>query len=51
MKKSKFTKSQILDELKRVEDGLSVHEICREWASALLPSISRVPNVAAWTFP
>jgi putative transposase len=30
MKKSKFTDSQIIAALKRVEDGLSVPEICRE---------------------
>jgi putative transposase len=30
MKKSKFTDSQIMDALKRVEAGLSVPEICRE---------------------
>ena len=30
MKKSRFTDSQILDALKRVEAGLSVPEVCRE---------------------
>ena len=30
MKKSRFTDSQIMAALKRVEDGLSVPEICRE---------------------
>jgi putative transposase len=30
MKKSKFTDSQIMEALKRVEAGLSVPEICRE---------------------
>lgn len=30
MKKSKFTDSQIIDALKRVEAGLSVPEVCRE---------------------
>jgi len=30
MKKSKFTDSQIMEALKRVEAGLSVLEICRE---------------------
>ena len=30
MKKSKFSDSQIIDALKRVEGGLSVPEICRE---------------------
>jgi putative transposase len=30
MKKSKFTDSQIIAALKRVEGGLSVPEICRE---------------------
>lgn len=32
MKKSKFTDSQIMEALKRVEAGLSVPEICRELA-------------------
>lgn len=30
MKKSKFTDSQIMEALKRVEAGLAVPEICRE---------------------
>ena len=30
MKKSRFTDSQIVDALKRVEAGLAVPEICRE---------------------
>jgi putative transposase len=30
MKKSKFTDSQIMEALKRVEAGLSVPDICRE---------------------
>lgn len=30
MKKSRFTDSQIMDALKRVEAGLAVPEICRE---------------------
>jgi putative transposase len=30
MKKSRFTDSQIVDALKRVEAGLSVPELCRE---------------------
>ena len=30
MKKSRFTDSQVMEELKRVESGLSVPEICRE---------------------
>jgi len=30
MKKSRFTDSQIMDALKRVEAGLSVADICRE---------------------
>lgn len=30
MKKSKFTDSQIMDALKRVEAGLAVPELCRE---------------------
>ena len=30
MKKSKFTDSQIMDAVKRVEAGFAVHDICRE---------------------
>jgi len=30
MKKSRFTDSQIMDTLKRVESGLSVPDLCRE---------------------
>jgi len=30
MRKSKFTDSQIMDALKRVEAGLSVPDVCRE---------------------
>jgi putative transposase len=30
MKKSKFTDSQIMEALKRVEGGLAVPELCRE---------------------
>lgn len=30
MKKSRFTDSQIMDALKRVEAGLAVPEVCRE---------------------
>jgi transposase-like protein len=30
MKKSRFTDSQFMDALKRVEAGLSVPEVCRE---------------------
>ena len=30
MKKSRFTDSQIMDALKRVEDGLSVSDLCLE---------------------
>ena len=35
MKKSKFTDSQIMEALKRVEAGLSVPEICRELGISL----------------
>jgi putative transposase len=30
VKKSRFTESQIVDELKRVESGLGVPDLCRE---------------------
>lgn len=32
MKRSKFTDSQIMDDLKRVDAGLAVPEVCRELA-------------------
>ena len=35
MKRSKFTDSQIMDALKRVEAGLAVKEICRELAISI----------------
>ena len=35
MKKSKFTDSQIMDALKRVEAGVVVPELCREIGIAL----------------
>jgi putative transposase len=30
MRKSKFTDSQIMDAVKRVEAGFAVHDICRD---------------------
>ena len=35
MKRSKFTDSQIMDALKRVEAGLAVKEMCRELAISI----------------
>lgn len=35
MRKSKFTDSQIMEALKRVDAGLAVPELCRELAIAL----------------
>jgi putative transposase len=35
MKRSKYSDSQIMDALKRVEAGLSVKEICRELAISI----------------
>ena len=51
MKRSKFTDSQIMDALKRVDAGLAVPEVCRELALALPPSINGVPNTVVWTPP
>jgi putative transposase len=39
MKRSKFTDSQIMDALKRVDAGLAVPDVCRELgiSSAVIP--------------
>jgi len=50
MKHSKFTDSQIIEALKRVEGGLAVPELCREVGLVQPPFISGVPNMVAWKF-
>jgi len=49
MKKSRFTDSQIMDALKRVESGVSVPDMCRELgistATFELPFDFRIPTV------
>jgi len=37
MKKSRFTDSQIMDALKRVEAGVGVQEICRDMGISSRP--------------
>ena len=57
MKRSKFTDSQIMDALKRVDAGLGVPGVCRELGISTALSISKgipvgrygAPNTAAWT--
>lgn len=51
MKKSRFTNSQIMAALKRVEAGLPVSEICRELGISTALSTGGGPNLAAWTPP
>ena len=51
MKKSRFTDSQIMDALKRVEAGLSVSQRCRDLgiSTPTFPSGGR--STAAWMSP
>jgi hypothetical protein len=59
MKRSKFTDSQIMDALKRVDAGLAVPEVCRQLGISTALSIPKgisfghygVPNTVAWTPP
>ena len=51
MKKSRFTDSQIMAALKRVEVGLPVPEICRELGISTATFTSGAPSSAAWTPP
>ena len=49
MKRSKFTDSQIIDALKRVDAAIAVPDICRELGTlALLPFRSGALNPAVW---
>jgi hypothetical protein len=43
MRKSKFTDSQIVDAVKRVEAGFAVPDICRELGVSTGPIKSRAP--------
>ena len=49
MKRSKFSDSQIIDAVKRVESGIGVPDICRELgvSSATFGGL----NTAAWMSP
>ena len=51
MKKSRFTDSQIMDALKRVEAGLSVPEVCRELGISVATFTSGGPSSLAWMLP
>ena len=48
MKRSKFSDSQIIDAVKRVESGIGVPDICRELGVSSGPFfLSGGPNMAA----
>ncbi len=49
MRKSKFTDSQIMGAVKRVEAGFGVPDICREMGIVLPPFTNGEPNMAVWT--
>jgi len=51
MKRSKFSDSQIIDAVKRVESGIGVPDICREYGLVRLLSISGGLNMAVWMSP
>jgi len=51
VKKSRFTDSQIMAALKRVEAGLPVPEVCRELGISSAPFTSGAPSSVAWTPP
>lgn len=48
MRKSKFTDSQIMDAVKRVEAGFAVPVFAVSWGSVRQRFKSGVPNTAAW---
>ena len=50
MRKSKFTDSQIMDAVKRVEAGFGVHDFCRELGISTATFSNGEPNMAVWTF-
>ena len=50
MKKSRFTDSQIIEAIKRVEAGLAVPELCRELGISSATFYSGVRSMAAWTY-
>ena len=50
MRKSKFTDSQIMDAVKRVQSGFGEPDICENWASAPPPFTNGEPNMAVWMF-
>ena len=48
MKRLRFTDSQIMEALKRVEAGLPVPELCRELGISTATFTSGDPSTAAW---
>ena len=48
MKRSKFTDSQIMDALKRVDVGLAVPKVCRELGISTATFYKWRVNTAAW---
>ena len=51
MKRSKFTDSQIMDALKRVDAGLAVPEICRERSFSKWTMVFQGSEEVAKTLP
>jgi hypothetical protein len=49
MTKLRFTDSQIMDPLNRVESGLAVPEICSELGVSTATFASGLPGTAGWT--
>ena len=48
MKKSKFSDSQIMEALKRVEAGLPVPDLCRKAPQRQLPSTANFMKLSTW---
>ena len=48
MKKARFTESQIVAAIKKQEGGISVREVCRSWALAMLLFTIGKQSMAAW---
>ena len=49
MRNAKFTDSQIMDAVKRVDDGAYLI-FAEKWVSALPPFANGDPNMTEWTF-
>ena len=51
MRKSKFTDSQVMDALKRVDAGLTVPELCRELGISSATFYKWRAKYGVWTYP